>query len=703
MTTLAEFRQQYPQYDDMSDGALAMSLYERFYSDMPIYEYVDQLGLSDRLSATSRAAITALQNGSLPAENLQHIAENMNRLVARDLDPDISGDIGNMAEMLARGVIQMPGAAVDLGNLAMTGIGMGVGALGAPETGAAIRNVQSPFGSQWLDQNVNDDIFGPRPEPETGFGSNLLTGAEWGGGAMVPGGIARNALTMGSGAVGGLLADDLGPVAGLLGMIGVGGAANRLTGAGGIARNALREISDEDLANAERLMASSREVDVPLLASEALGSTNMRALADNIAASNGPGGNILDQFLQQRPGQVRTATRGLLDELALPADPRAATQAVADTGVGAIREAQRIRTMNTSHLFDQLHGIDLAPDQSRRIVDTIDGLIERTAENSGRRAMLTRLRNQIEPDSGVETNAGRLWSVYQETRDAIELPEMAEGSQRVHAGILRDVIGSIRSELDTLPEFRTAVSEYEMWSPPVTRMTGSETIPGTVSLLGDATTPRDVARGLLDPEMQRPSGVRTALGDLRTTGAAEANQAVASAVRTHLDNELARATSDLQSGQRLAGGAVLRRNLVGNENQADNLRTLLGELDPEVATGFDRLMEVYERTGRTVNVGSPTAARQVMNERASANAVSGLLDSVNVVQRGGLLGTVSTGFSNIARRRAYEQLANALIDPNGVEILRRLGRVGDFNSLRSHGIALALTAGRELGLDDPEE
>lgn len=45
MADLASFRQQYPQYNDMSDGALAVSLHKKFYSDMPIADYLGKLNL----------------------------------------------------------------------------------------------------------------------------------------------------------------------------------------------------------------------------------------------------------------------------------------------------------------------------------------------------------------------------------------------------------------------------------------------------------------------------------------------------------------------------------------------------------------------------------------------------------------------------------------------------------------------------------
>ena len=44
MATLAEIRQQYPQYQDMSDAALADALYRKFYSDMPRAEFDAKIG-----------------------------------------------------------------------------------------------------------------------------------------------------------------------------------------------------------------------------------------------------------------------------------------------------------------------------------------------------------------------------------------------------------------------------------------------------------------------------------------------------------------------------------------------------------------------------------------------------------------------------------------------------------------------------------
>ena len=45
MATLAEIREQYPQYSDLSDAALADALYGKFYSDISRKEFDAKLGL----------------------------------------------------------------------------------------------------------------------------------------------------------------------------------------------------------------------------------------------------------------------------------------------------------------------------------------------------------------------------------------------------------------------------------------------------------------------------------------------------------------------------------------------------------------------------------------------------------------------------------------------------------------------------------
>lgn len=70
MTILADFRSQYPQYDDMSDTQLADSLYQKHYSDIPRNEFDSKIGynqpsmVSAALEDVANAPITKFINAA---------------------------------------------------------------------------------------------------------------------------------------------------------------------------------------------------------------------------------------------------------------------------------------------------------------------------------------------------------------------------------------------------------------------------------------------------------------------------------------------------------------------------------------------------------------------------------------------------------------------------------------------------------------
>lgn len=78
MPTIAEVRQKFPQYNDMSDAELASALHKKFYSDMPESEFATKIGLAqsapsppakgsaDRWSAADEAVAGATFGMSIP-------------------------------------------------------------------------------------------------------------------------------------------------------------------------------------------------------------------------------------------------------------------------------------------------------------------------------------------------------------------------------------------------------------------------------------------------------------------------------------------------------------------------------------------------------------------------------------------------------------------------------------------------------------
>lgn len=59
---IAEIRQKYPQYDDLSDEALAKGLHDRFYSDMDFGEFSQKIGLTPGLNLSDAQKAQIAQN-----------------------------------------------------------------------------------------------------------------------------------------------------------------------------------------------------------------------------------------------------------------------------------------------------------------------------------------------------------------------------------------------------------------------------------------------------------------------------------------------------------------------------------------------------------------------------------------------------------------------------------------------------------------
>lgn len=67
--TIKEFRQQYPQYDDMSDADLAKSFHDKYYSDMPFEDFAKSIGLTAQQPAQAQTTGTTqpASNGGFDA------------------------------------------------------------------------------------------------------------------------------------------------------------------------------------------------------------------------------------------------------------------------------------------------------------------------------------------------------------------------------------------------------------------------------------------------------------------------------------------------------------------------------------------------------------------------------------------------------------------------------------------------------------
>lgn len=136
MPTIAEVRQKYPEYGDMSDTDLAGALHRKFYSDMPVEEFNQKIGLkaAGQASAPDDHGLARRQAMSPVEKAISPITEYPRHTV--EMRQEAEHQFGRGVEQLtgafgkAKGDLSQPG---ELGNLweATKGVGnVGLGALG---------------------------------------------------------------------------------------------------------------------------------------------------------------------------------------------------------------------------------------------------------------------------------------------------------------------------------------------------------------------------------------------------------------------------------------------------------------------------------------------------------------------------------------------------------------------------------------------
>lgn len=169
MPTIADIRQQFPQYGDMTDAALATALHAKFYSDMPRAVFDRKIGIAP--AAPERSFTDNLKAGTYS-------------LLKGLRDPLDAG-----AQMLERGVQAL---GVDTGKINT--------ALGMPSADQATANAEAAYNDAWKGAPPSFDA--------NRMAANIVATAPLAAampGAAAPSLLARTASGAASGAVTGLL------------------------------------------------------------------------------------------------------------------------------------------------------------------------------------------------------------------------------------------------------------------------------------------------------------------------------------------------------------------------------------------------------------------------------------------------------------------------------------------------------------------
>jgi hypothetical protein len=643
------------------------------------------------------------------------IQKNFPDLRRKSFAERASRAVGLTARDLVSSVAALPNMIADLPETAYNGIAGGVNMLGGN-----LPRWEGPGFSRRLQQNMT--VAG-LPAPETPQERIVSAASQGMGGALAgrvlpvpqapvsvagPGiggqaaALAKNAMNTGivaggsAGATVGV-AQELGvtnPIAlQVLGMAGgaLPGIMASIPGwsrrnAGRMLHEALRETTDEEWQQAEQLLAKGRDVGVPLTGPEGFDANSpVQQLASKVSASP-TGGPVINKTMQARPGRMSTAANTEMDRVGANVGPQEAANQAQEAATGVIRQAEIDRTKAASPYYQAAGTYGLNVNQRMPIYQEIDKHINATG-SADIKSSLMKLQTDINDAAG---NTGKLNDVVKVWRDKIDAPVIrADAIDKNTGRVIGKVLAQVENAITSAaPEYSQGKRVYQTRSSMVVDPLNQGPV-GKVAGLGfepdkAATLPRVLSE--LGSDAATPKRIRTLSAELR----AQDPQAFPNIARAYLEQEFSKAFSDVQSGANRMSGANFRKNIFGSDVQRENLKTIIqevattqGQNPSEVWSGFQKMLDVFEATGRTPGIGSQTDLRGEMSRMARQSKAAGALDVVSTTPTASVAGW----WRDVVSRGAYRELADVFTSPDAIAQMRKLAKVRTGSSASTQAVA----------------
>jgi hypothetical protein len=455
------------------------------------------------------------------------------------------------------------------------------------------------------------------------------------------------------------------------------------TGANNFVGGAARGVTDQQFADARRLVEDAAQRGITLTADEAInavtnGGTKLADVRRYVEGSEG-GGNRLAPVMAQRPEQVMTTTRQALDQVSPPVtDPSLQGARLQEGAEGVLTQARQAINQVAQPHYDALRG------QAVQLPPAI-------TNSPAYQQALARVRgNEIknQPIANLpDDNAAVVNEVVKEL-DTMGTQaagtEMVPGDRRLAA-----LIGDARQSTDTAA---TAASPDYRMARDIVR-TGNEQIldPLRAGPVGTMSRSGDVGEqiGSFMPKSPLPGSdaeVSQAFQGLMRTAPDPAR----SVVRQGLERELNTASTDSLGRPDQFSGARFANAVRGNPQRGANIGAALeATAGAPTRESIERLVDILAATGWRPRPGSATAFNQEMRERLGGVNVGDLIPSATDPFR-----PVRDAIGRARLGNQTERIADLLLSgPEGVDAIRDFAARSGSSPTRDALVRALLTSG----------
>lgn len=554
-------------------------------------------------------------------------------------------------------------------------------------------------------------------KPQTAGGRIAQMAGEFGGGAVLGGGLAalRTPTTLGQvgrgagmyGAIGagaGVASEfnpALGVAAGLLGGGLAGLTASRRRGVEKMLGDVVGEQTPAMLARAEQLQEQGRRVGVPLTAAESMESPSLRTLASSVAASPESAGIISQRLAGRKEAIPQAIEKGILGVEEAPVDLVRGMGIQASEAASEAAKLQRnIRTRKTRELYEAGKAKSLEPKQVQDIID--EAMTIRTQVGTEARKDIDNFINRLRQKTGKDTyspvtSIAVLEDEFKNIRQSLKLPKGSEGAINAAPSQVGRLNEMLNNAIKTNPDMKAAKLKYQEATPAVVRVVDESGI-GAIERTSD---PMRIIDVVTNPQTATKESIAIISKQLNK----QDKQVFPKIARHWMDTASEKALTITTQGEApLSAGVKFVRAVRGSKGS--NKEQIMNQVLEGVANakgvdatkmkkGFNNMLDVLQRTNLIDAFGSPTATRQATAEAIGETAP--LLSKALQLEITSPLRMIGTSMQRASIKRSYKQIAEAMVSDDAVNAIMRLALLDPKSRRAQNLVANIINPVRETG------
>ena len=401
------------------------------------------------------------------------------------------------------------------------------------------------------------------------------------------------------------------------------------------------------------------------------------------------GAPLIYDVIKDRPVAAQKLATDLADEIAdVPESQREVIDLISDTAEKSVKSAKTSRRIQAQEAgYKVANNETITTTQAQNVIDNIDDLLDGPntpiAPNSRNYNILKQIRNElVRKVDGNEipvTNINQLDTVFKTYRDASKLSSknVATDSQFMDAN-LRNILfnddntGALDVLVDTLntnPSYKKANQVFEELSNTLVNVT-TRNVDG---LLKNNIKQGTIENFVFNPTMSNVNDINKTMQIL----AKQDSEAVRQIANVYFRNAINNAFPiTVKQGEDLSQGFKLIEKIAGKGQQRANFMAMLDNVaevnkvpKKEFKVGFEKMINILERTGRLNNINRP-------GFDVGGEAKRTLLKDVALAKTFNPLVRLATKYGEIQAGGAYQILGEVLSSDQAVANLIELGKTG---------------------------